>query len=38
MSESDTDEPDQYVCEVCGESFASEAELERHVHDVGLVD
>lgn len=27
-----------YVCEVCGETFESEAELEGHVHDKGLVD
>ncbi|WP_201287888.1 C2H2-type zinc finger protein [Salinirussus salinus] len=38
MNESDTDGPGEYVCEVCGKSFESEAELERHVHDVGLVD
>ena len=36
-----TDQPDpsrEFVCEVCGETFASAADLERHVHDVGLVD
>ncbi len=28
----------EYVCEVCEETFESEAALERHVHDAGLVD
>jgi hypothetical protein len=27
-----------WVCEACGDSFESEAALERHVHEVGLVD
>ena len=31
-------EEDAVVCEACGETFESEAALERHVHDVGLVD
>lgn len=34
----DTNETDRHTCTVCGESFGSEAELERHVHDVGIVD
>jgi hypothetical protein len=25
-------------CEVCGEEFDTERELDRHVHDVGIVD
>lgn len=29
---------DRYRCEVCGETFESEAALERHVHETGLVD
>lgn len=28
----------EFVCEVCGQSFESEEALDRHVHDVGLVD
>jgi hypothetical protein len=28
----------EHVCENCGRSFASGAELERHLRDVGLVD
>jgi DNA-directed RNA polymerase subunit RPC12/RpoP len=28
----------EYVCEICGERFETEAELERHVHDAGIVD
>lgn len=27
-----------YVCEVCDETFESREALERHVHDVGIVD
>jgi hypothetical protein len=38
MGEPGTDGPGEYVCEACEERFDSEAELERHVHDVGLVD
>jgi hypothetical protein len=34
-----TDSSDEeYVCGVCGEAFETEAELERHIHEVGLVD
>jgi DNA-directed RNA polymerase subunit RPC12/RpoP len=29
---------DEYVCDVCGEAFESEQELQQHVHDVGVVD
>ena len=29
---------DSYRCDACGETFETEAELERHVHDIGLVD
>jgi hypothetical protein len=28
----------EFVCEICNETFESERALERHVHDVGLVD
>lgn len=35
MSESETD---TYVCDACGRQFESEAALERHVKEVGLVD
>ncbi|MFT4882398.1 MAG: hypothetical protein ACI9HI_002422 [Salinirussus sp.] len=31
-------DPNEYVCDICEERFESEAELERHIHDVGLVD
>lgn len=33
-----TDEDETYECGVCGEEFDTEAALERHVHDVGIVD
>ena len=32
------DRDDDYRCDACGETFAIERELERHVHDVGLVE
>lgn len=35
---SDTSGDGEFVCEACGETFESEAALEDHVHDVGLVD
>ncbi len=38
MREPHMADPDEYVCGVCAERFESEAELKRHVHDVGLVD
>lgn len=28
----------EYVCDACGDQFDSEAALERHIHEVGLVD
>jgi hypothetical protein len=28
----------EHVCEACERTFESAAELERHVHEVGLVD
>ena len=31
-------EPTEHICEACGNSFETEAALERHVYDVGLVD
>ena len=34
----DTTESDEHVCEACDTTFDSEAALERHVHDVGIVD
>jgi hypothetical protein len=34
-----TDSSDEEcVCDVCGETFESERDLDRHVHEVGLVD
>jgi len=30
--------PDEHVCEACGEPFDSEAELRRHVRQVGVVE
>jgi DNA-directed RNA polymerase subunit RPC12/RpoP len=27
-----------YKCDVCGEEFESEEAVERHVHEVGIVD
>ena len=33
-----TTESDGYVCAACSTSFGSEAALERHVLDVGIVD
>lgn len=34
----DTTDEETYTCEACGESFESEAALERHINDVGIVD
>lgn len=31
-------EPNNHVCEVCGQTFPNEASLEAHVRTVGLVD
>jgi DNA-directed RNA polymerase subunit RPC12/RpoP len=36
MTESES--TDEYVCGACGKSFPTEEALERHVHEVGLVD
>jgi len=33
-----TDEDEEHVCGACGKSFPTEEALERHVHEVGLVD
>ena len=41
MEQTSTDddaEADGHTCEACGKSFESEAALEEHVHDIGLVD
>ena len=29
---------EEYVCEICEETFETERALERHIHEVGLVD
>jgi hypothetical protein len=29
---------EEFVCEACEKSFESEEALERHVHEIGLVD
>ncbi|WP_193570133.1 MULTISPECIES: C2H2-type zinc finger protein [Halorussus] len=34
----DPGERGRYVCEACGESFASETELRDHLNAVGLVE
>jgi hypothetical protein len=31
-------EDETHRCGVCGEEFETEADLERHVHEVGIVD
>jgi hypothetical protein len=31
------DDDEEYVCEVCGEWFDEEDDLDRHVRDQGLV-
>jgi hypothetical protein len=33
-----TDASERYRCEACGETFESDAALERHLRAVGLVD
>ncbi|WP_155120611.1 C2H2-type zinc finger protein [Haloprofundus marisrubri] len=33
-----TNEVEAYVCETCGKEFDSEAALEAHIRDAGLVD
>ena len=33
-----TNGDDEHVCEACGKDFDSEAALERHVREIGLVD
>ena len=37
MTDAD-DGHDDHVCEACEESFETAAALERHLHEVGLVD
>jgi DNA-directed RNA polymerase subunit RPC12/RpoP len=37
MTESESSS-EEYVCEACGKSFETERALERHIHEVGLVD
>jgi|GEM_PF-2960843 hypothetical protein len=32
------EENGEHVCEACGKAFETESALERHVHNVGLVD
>lgn len=32
-----TTDTEEWTCEACGETFESEDELERHIHEVGLV-
>lgn len=34
----ETDQSGEFVCDICEESFDSQRALERHVHEVGLVD
>lgn len=29
---------EKHVCGACGKSFESKKDLERHIHEVGLVD
>lgn len=29
---------EEYRCEACGETFETRTALERHVHEIGLVD
>ncbi len=39
MSESHASDGDEeYVCDACDEAFDSEAELEEHLREQGLVD
>lgn len=34
----DSEGSDEFACAVCERTFEDEAALDRHVHDVGLVD
>jgi len=34
---SETLETADYRCEICGQTFESEAELEEHVKDIGVI-
>jgi len=34
----DPEGPTEFACAVCERTFEDEAALDRHVHDVGLVD
>jgi hypothetical protein len=36
--ESDSEAAGEYECELCGETFESEAALRAHVRSVGIVD
>ncbi|WP_265110644.1 hypothetical protein [Halosolutus halophilus] len=40
MNEHDADENngDEYICDICEERFDSSDALEKHVHEVGLVE
>ncbi len=29
---------EEYVCGVCGETFETKRALDRHIHEVGIVD
>ena len=38
MTDADDGPGDDCVCEACEESFETEAALERHLHEAGLID
>lgn len=35
MTQEHVDRADEHVCQVCGRTFESEEELDKHVHDEG---